>query len=67
MTLIRGAAAGIAEDRSRFATRYRPAVRAYVGNCWRGTPWITHLEDAVRAASDRSHELGVRAEENGER
>lgn len=48
VSLIRGAASGNSDDQSLFARRYLPVVRAYVGNCWRSTPWIVHLEDAVQ-------------------
>lgn len=47
-TLIRGAAAGSAEDRDTFARRYEPIVRAYLGARWRTTGYLGELDDAVQ-------------------
>ncbi|MHC4579386.1 MAG: RNA polymerase sigma factor [Planctomycetota bacterium] len=47
-TVIKGAAAGREEDRSAFARRYEPAVRAYLGARWRGSPHAADRDDAVQ-------------------
>jgi RNA polymerase sigma-70 factor (ECF subfamily) len=46
--MIHAAAAGSREDRSTFALRYAPAIRAYLGARWRGTPRVEHIDDAVQ-------------------
>lgn len=46
--LIEGAAAGCEEDRTAFAERYTPAVRAYLGARWRQSPRSSDLDDAVQ-------------------
>jgi RNA polymerase sigma factor (sigma-70 family) len=47
-TLIRDAAAGRAEARSRFALRYLPVVKAYLGARWRGSPFAAEIDDAAQ-------------------
>ena len=47
-SLIHGAAAGDADDRSGFARRYAPVVRAYLAARWRGTPHAQDLDDALQ-------------------
>ena len=37
-TLIRGAASGDRAARDAFTTRFYPAVQAYLGGRWKGTP-----------------------------
>src|SRR5437763_17163300 len=46
--LIRGAAAGHAPDRARFAELYGGAVRAYLAARWQGSPHLQDLDDAVQ-------------------
>lgn len=46
--LVQGAAAGNEEARDDFARRYVSVVRAYLGARWRGSPWLSELEDAVQ-------------------
>jgi RNA polymerase sigma factor (sigma-70 family) len=45
-TLVRGAAAGAPRDREEFVRRYAPAVGAYLGARWRGSPLRSEVEDA---------------------
>jgi RNA polymerase sigma-70 factor (ECF subfamily) len=47
-SLIRKAAEGIEPDRDDFALLYEPAVRAYLGARWRGTPLLQDTDDAVQ-------------------
>jgi len=47
-SIVRGAAAGGADDRREFARTYLPIVRAYLGARWHGTGYVGHLEDAVQ-------------------
>lgn len=47
-TLIEGAADGSADDRSEFARRYEPVVRAFLAARWRGTPLEQEIDDAVQ-------------------
>jgi RNA polymerase sigma-70 factor (ECF subfamily) len=46
--VIRGAAAGDEADRERFARRYTPVVRAYLGARWRRSFLIREIDDAVQ-------------------
>jgi len=48
LTLIRGAAEGRPEDRSRFCGRYLPVVRTYLAARWRQTPWADQVDDGVQ-------------------
>jgi RNA polymerase sigma-70 factor (ECF subfamily) len=47
-SLIHGAAAGDAGDRSTFARRYSPVVRTYLAARWRGSPLLQDLDDALQ-------------------
>jgi RNA polymerase sigma-70 factor (ECF subfamily) len=47
-TIIRGAAAGGAEDRDRFARRYAPVVRAYLAARWRSGVLLAEIDDGVQ-------------------
>jgi len=47
-TLIQGAVAGNPADRGRFARRYGAVARAYLAARWRGTAFLTELDDAVQ-------------------
>lgn len=47
-TVIRAAADGREGDRALFASRYAPAIRAYLGARWRGSPLIDELDDATQ-------------------
>lgn len=46
--MIHGAAAGRSEDRTEFAERYQPAVRAYLLARWRSTPLRQETDDATQ-------------------
>jgi RNA polymerase sigma factor (sigma-70 family) len=47
-TVIEAAAAGNAAERTAFAERYQPVVRAYLTARWRNTAHSQHLDDAVQ-------------------
>jgi RNA polymerase sigma-70 factor (ECF subfamily) len=47
-TVIRGAAAGSAAERSEFARRYEGIVTAYFAARWRGTALVSDVDDAVQ-------------------
>lgn len=47
-TVIRGAAAGRPEARSRFVRSYAPVIRAYLRARWRGSPLHQEVDDAVQ-------------------
>jgi len=47
-TVIFGAAAGSPRERDRFARRYGPVVRAYLGARWRGHALLGELDDAAQ-------------------
>lgn len=47
-TLIRGAAAGTAEDREEFVRRYASVVKAYLRARWLGSAHFQDLDDAVQ-------------------
>ena len=46
--MIRGAAAGHAEERSLFVRSYAPVIRAYLRVRWRGSTLIQEVDDAVQ-------------------
>jgi len=46
--MIHAAAGGAEEDRDTFAGRYGPAVRAYLGERWKSSPFLDSLDDAVQ-------------------
>jgi RNA polymerase sigma-70 factor (ECF subfamily) len=46
--VIRGAAAGCAEDRAQFARWYAPVIRAYLAARWRNSPCRQDLDDAIQ-------------------
>lgn len=47
-TMIRAAAEGAESDRSTFAWRHGPAVRAYLGERWKSSPLVEAIDDAVQ-------------------
>jgi len=47
-TVVRGAAAGNANDREQFARRYLPAVRSYLAARWRRGPLANDIDDATQ-------------------
>ena len=47
-TVIRAAAGGEADDRARFAERYEPAIRGYLGARWRSSPLLAEVDDATQ-------------------
>jgi RNA polymerase sigma-70 factor (ECF subfamily) len=47
-TAIRSAAAGDDRERSRFAQRYQPVIRAYLAARWRNPGWRSDLEDTAQ-------------------
>jgi len=47
-TMIQAAAEGAEADRSTFAWRYGPAVRAYLGERWKSSPLVEAIDDAVQ-------------------
>jgi len=47
-TVIRGAAAGRAEDREDFARRYEPIIRAYLAARWTNGPLLAEIDDGVQ-------------------
>jgi len=47
-SIVQGAAAGDPGLRREFARVYLPIVRSYLGARWRGSGYLTHLEDAVQ-------------------
>ena len=46
--MIQAAAGGVEKDREAFAGWYGPAVRAYLGERWKSSPFIGSLDDAVQ-------------------
>ena len=46
--MIRGAAAGLAQDREKFAHRYEAVVRTYLGARWRQSPLTAEIDDATQ-------------------
>jgi RNA polymerase sigma-70 factor (ECF subfamily) len=46
--MLHDAAAGDHQARARFAERYEPLVRTYLGARWRGSPLAEELDDAVQ-------------------
>ena len=47
-TIIRGAAAGNANDRAEFARRYASVICSYLGARWRGGPLLAEIDDATQ-------------------
>jgi len=47
-TLIQAAVGGASGPREEFARRYAPVLRAYLAACWRGSPLLQDLDDAVQ-------------------
>ena len=47
-SIVQGAAGGNVERRREFAHTYLPIVRSYLGARWRGSGYISHLEDATQ-------------------
>ena len=47
-THIRGAAQGSPADQARFASRYGPVIRAYLGARWRNGPLASEVDDAAQ-------------------
>lgn len=47
-TVIEAAAAGCEAERTAFAERYQPMVRAYLSTRWRNTIYVHVLDDAVQ-------------------
>lgn len=47
-TMIDAASQGLRLEREQFARRYQVPVRAYLTNCWRGSPMFQFVDDAVQ-------------------
>ncbi len=46
--MIDAASRGRRRERDQFARRYQGPVRAYLANCWRGSPMLQFVDDAVQ-------------------